>query len=154
MSFALTTQQMHDRTKHVTRRLRWKDLKPMTYLLAVEKSQGLKKGEKVKPIHPIRTINVRREELRRLTDDPVYGAAEVRAEGFPDMTPAQFVEMFCRHNKCTPDDTVTRIVIVHQPGYVETRDGMNAPAHARKKDSTSDPATKARRRAKAALAKL
>lgn len=132
ISFALTTQQMRDRTKRVTRRLAWKTLKPMTYLLAVEKSQGLKKGEKVKPIHPIRTIHVRREPLQAMLDDPYYGAGECIGEGFPSMTPAEFVAMFCKHNKCTPEHYVTRIVFVHQPGYIEKRDGLKPPKHARK----------------------
>lgn len=40
---------------------------------------------------------------------PHYGAQEVILEGFPDMTPPEFVDMFCRHNKCRPDKLVNRI---------------------------------------------
>ena len=37
-------------------------------------------------------------------------AGEVRREGFPEMTPAEFVEFFCRsHSGCTADRPLTRL---------------------------------------------
>lgn len=114
ISFALTTEQFRARTKTVTRRLGWMNLKSGAYLMAVEKAQGLKKGEKVTKLGPIHVIHVRREKLCELTDSPYYGALEVLAEGFPGMTPADFVAMFCRHNKCTPETYVTRILFVYR----------------------------------------
>ena len=37
-------------------------------------------------------------------------AGEVRREGFPEMTPAEFVEFFCRsHSGCTADLPLTRL---------------------------------------------
>lgn len=33
---------------------------------------------------------------------------ECRREGFPSLTPFQFVQMFCEHMKCKPDSEVTR----------------------------------------------
>ncbi|MGN2640598.1 hypothetical protein ACTD5D_31400 [Nocardia takedensis] len=51
-----------------------------------------------------RSHRVRRERLDLITSD------EVRAEGFPDSTPAEFVAFFCRtHTGCTPESVVTRI---------------------------------------------
>lgn len=44
-----------------------------------------------------------------MTDDLDYGRQEVIKEGYPDMTPHEFVEMYCAHNKCTPDDEVHRM---------------------------------------------
>ena len=45
MSYAMTTQQIIDETKDVTRRLGWADLRPGDRVQACEKCQGLKKGE-------------------------------------------------------------------------------------------------------------
>lgn len=109
MSFMLTTQQVRDRTKTVTRRLGWEDLKPGTELCAVEKSQGLKKGEKVKKICVIRVTDVRRETLRLMADDADYGKAEAVKEGFPDLGGYGFALMFCDHNGVEIDEDVTRI---------------------------------------------
>lgn len=114
MSFMLTTQQIRDRTKTVTRRMGWADLAAGTVLNAVVKSQGLKKGEKVETLATIRVIAVHREFLDRLTADPVYGLQECAREGFrisdPMGTPEGFIEGFCAsHKGCKPDSWVTRI---------------------------------------------
>lgn len=110
ISFALTTEQVRNRTKTVTRRLGWKDLKPGTLLQPVEKAQGLKKGERVTKIGgPIRVISVRREPLTDLTEREFYGCDEVVDEGFATLSPGQFVAMFCQHNRFQPSDDVTRI---------------------------------------------
>jgi hypothetical protein len=104
MSFMLTTPQARARTKTVTRRLGWADLKPGTLIQQVEKGQGLGKGGKVRKIHVIEIVSVRSEPLNAITQ------ADVIAEGFPDMTPGEFVAMFCDHNRpCRPDWRVTRI---------------------------------------------
>ena len=65
MSFSMTTEAVRRREKTVTRRLGWWNLQPGTILQAVEKAQGLKKGEHVKPICLIRVVSVTRECLRR-----------------------------------------------------------------------------------------
>lgn len=114
MSFALTTKQVRERTKTVTRRMGWESLRPGYAMQAVVKCQGLKKGEKVEPIAPIETVDVRREPLRRLTDDLDYGFAETTKEGFPEghplHWPSEFVAFFCKsHKGCTPDSIITRI---------------------------------------------
>jgi hypothetical protein len=115
MSFALTTPQILDRSKTVTRRLGWEALKPGTLVQAVEKAQGLKKGETVRKLAVIRATDVRREPLSRLIDDLDYGLAEVAKEGFGDHPWVQgsahgFVELFCNANRpCEPSWTVTRI---------------------------------------------
>lgn len=109
ISFALTTQQFLDGTKTVTRRLGWKNLKPGDVLCAVEKGQGLKRGEKVKKLGMLRVVDVYREPLRVMTRYDGDGDSEVIAEGFPDYFPEAFIAMFCKHNRCTPDTEVTRI---------------------------------------------
>lgn len=110
MSFMLTAQQMRDRTKTVTRRLGWKTLQPGTRLLAVERCQGIKPGQVVEIFGEIEVLRVNREQLGRMTYDDCI------AEGFPELTPAKFVEMFCEHMGCTLMETVTRIEFRHVGG--------------------------------------
>lgn len=103
MSFMLTTEQVRNRIKRVTRRNGWLFLRPGDIVNAVEKGMGLKKGEKVKRICQIKVISVNLEPLNWITK------SELILEGFPDMTTDQFIDMYCKHNKCKPRDTVNRI---------------------------------------------
>lgn len=113
ISFALTTPQFIAGTKTVTRRIGWKGLQPGTVLMAVEKSQGLKKGETVKRLGQIKVVSVEREKLRRMIDERDYGRREVVREGFPQMTAKGFVEFFSDANNCDPHEAiVTRIEFV------------------------------------------
>lgn len=104
MSFKLTTDQVRAGTKTVTRRLGWWTLKPGTVLNACVQCQGLKLGERVEVIRQIRVVGTLTELLQDLSPE------DVEREGFPGMTPTQFVEMFCRtHKGCDPDTVVNRI---------------------------------------------
>lgn len=104
ISFALTTPQFEDGSKDVTRRAGWEHLEAGTVLCAVEKSQGLGKGGKVRRLGMIRVVSVRRERLDEITAD------DVRREGFPAWTPAEFTAFFCKgHKGCTPETVITRI---------------------------------------------
>ena len=109
MSYAMTTRQARNKEKDVTRRNGWKFLKPRDIVQQVVKGMGLKKGEKVEKIHLIRIKSTRWEPLNRMILEPVYGYEECRREGFPDMTPDEFVAMYCKANKCKPDKLVNRI---------------------------------------------
>jgi hypothetical protein len=110
ISFAFTTEQIKARTKTVTRRDGWTFLKAGEVLCAVEKSQGLGKGGKVKRLGMIRVVSVRREPLSALLADTAYGYAECAKEGFPDRTPTVFMEFFCKsHKGVTRDSIITRI---------------------------------------------
>ncbi len=109
MSFMLTTEQFKNQTKTVTRRNGWENLESGTHLMGCEKCQGLKKGEKINRLGEIIILTKRRERLDRMTKEPHYGQTEVIKEGFPDMTPKEFVDFYCTHNKCKPDTLVTRI---------------------------------------------
>ena len=103
MSFAMTTDQIRNRTKTVTRRFGWWFLKPGDIVNAVEKSMGLKKGENIKRICQIRIISTRSEPLNSIDQEDVYD------EGFPDLYPIQFVEMLTSHYGCKPDAICNRI---------------------------------------------
>lgn len=114
MSFALTTEQIRNRTKTVTRRMGWEFLKPGDRVGAVRKGMGLKKGERVEVLTVIVIKSVRREPLRAMTDDLEYGFAECVKEGFPPphkySWPSVFVNFYCRsHRGCTTDTVITRI---------------------------------------------
>ena len=105
LSFAMTTEQIRNRTKTCTRRMRWLFAKAGDVVQPVVKGQGLKKGEHVERIGgPIRFTKVTREFLYGVWRD-----GECAREGFPGMGPAEFVVMFCKVNKCQPGTCVTRI---------------------------------------------
>lgn len=113
MSFSLTTEQMRRREKTVTRRLGWDSIEAGQLICAVEKGMGLKKGETVTRIGVVRVLSVRKEPLWKMIYDHPYGCQEVIKEGFPKMTPREFVEMFCEHNKVEPARPVNRIEFEH-----------------------------------------
>lgn len=83
MSFALTAEQIRDRSKTVTRRMRWHNLRRGDLVRGVVKARGLKEGEKVEELAIIRIRAVSREMLRELIVDPRYGRRECCLEGFP-----------------------------------------------------------------------
>lgn len=103
ISYALTTPQILAETKDVTRRDGWENLKPGELLWAVDKTMGFKKGEKPARLKLIRVKTLRREPLTAITPE------ECVREGFPGMTPAEFIAMYCAKNKRDPDKPVTRI---------------------------------------------
>lgn len=103
ISFFLTQAQFLDRSKDVTRRLRWKYVKVGDVLCGVKKAQGIPKGGKIERLGLIEVVSARREPLSIITPD------DVRREGFPDWTPAQFIEFYSKCNNCNPDEVVTRI---------------------------------------------
>ena len=90
MSFSMTTQQVRDRTKDVTRRKGWVNLKPGDRFWACVKCQGLKRGEKIERIALCEVVSNTKGPLSELTQ------SEVDREGFPNLTPDQFADMFRR----------------------------------------------------------
>mgnify|MGYP002624638330 CR=1 FL=1 len=109
MSFSLTTEQIRNRTKTVTRRKGWEFLKAGDVVNACVKCMGLKPGESIERLCQIRIVDVRREPLHWIERPPDFGMAECEREGFPGMTGMQFVDMFCEHMDCHPADEITRI---------------------------------------------
>lgn len=115
MSFALTTAQILDQSKDVTRRLGWTFLKVGDLLRPVRKCMGLRPGEKLQVLRDsIIVVSLRRERLDRIVTDLDYGIEEIRREGFSDHPiyrwPSEWVQMFCStHKGCIPDTVITRI---------------------------------------------
>jgi hypothetical protein len=121
MSFSMTVEAVRSRSKTVTRRTGWDSLKPGDLVWAVEKSMGLKKGEKVNKLALLRVVSVEWEPLSWLLEDSHYtyysgrnggrydAVAELAREGFPELHPIEFVTMFCETNNCFEDDLVNRI---------------------------------------------
>lgn len=103
ISFSMTEPQLIDGSKTVTRRLGWRGLKAGDHLQAVNKCMGLRKGEQARLLGVIEVVSVRREPLNEMTD------ADCAREGFPLMGPVEFMLMFCKAMKCTPQTEVTRI---------------------------------------------
>ncbi len=103
ISFFHTQEQIRDKSKTVTRRLGWLFLKAGDILNACEKCQGLGRGGKIKRLGQIRVTGVRLELLNAIT------ASDCKREGFPQMSPADFIEFFCDAMGCTPETIVTRI---------------------------------------------
>ncbi len=103
ISFALTTEQFLNRTKTVTRRLGWKNLKAGDIRMGCEKCMGLRPGEKLNRLGLIRAVKVWREPLCDITMD------DVEREGFPGKDCKWFIEMFCREMGGRPYQRVTRI---------------------------------------------
>jgi len=103
MSFSMTTEQIKNRSKTVTRRLGWWFLRPGDRIQAVEKARGLKKGEKLKRLCVIEVVSTRAERVRDITED------DCRREGFPKMTPFEFAVMICRHYNVGPLAKINRI---------------------------------------------
>jgi hypothetical protein len=103
MSFSMTTPQVRAGIKDVTRRLGWWFLKPGDIVNAVEKCRGLKKGEKVKLIRQIKIVSTETQRLYWID------AVDLIREGFPRMTPFDFVVMFMKANRCRFDKEINRI---------------------------------------------
>ena len=111
MSFSMTERQLLDGSKTVTRRLGWVHLKPGDKLLAVRKAQGLKRGERQVVLGTITVVDVRREALDAITRD------DCTREGYPDLSPAQFVDMFRTSfsRRLTSAQEITRIEFTFAP---------------------------------------
>ena len=120
ISCALTKDQIRARTKTVTRRLGWRDLQVGERLQFCEKCMGRKTGEPLVKVAVVEVVSVRREKLRRMTDELFYGIEEVKREGFSYSCHAEkwaacFIQFFCTtHSKglnqpCTPETEITRI---------------------------------------------
>ena len=110
MAFSHTAPQILDRSKTVTRRTGWRRLKPGDLIQAVEKSRGLRKGERVRTLGTLRVVSVRIEPLSRLLNDASYAEDELPREGFPCWSRDEFIEMFVRVNRLKSTTVnVTRI---------------------------------------------
>lgn len=95
MSFFLTTHQILAREKTVTRRAAstWPKLKAGDLLIAIEKGQGLKAGEGHHVLALLEVVSVRLEQLTDIT------AEDCAREGFPEYSPAEFVDFYLRESK-------------------------------------------------------
>lgn len=89
MSFSMTTQQVKDESKTVTRRFGWLDLKPGDRLRPVLKCMGIRRGEKQERLLP----DGRCIEVVKAGEEPlsIMSQEDCIKEGFPEMTPLDFV---------------------------------------------------------------
>lgn len=133
MSVALTEDAVRERRKTVTRRLGWRHLKTGDSLTLCRKVMGRRQGEPIVRLADVEVVSVGFEPLSTIT------AEEVAREGFPDMTPAEFVAFFTASMKCGPDEPVNRIEWRYLGPELDaaspvlcrfTRDGQRHPADA------------------------
>jgi len=114
ISFSLTKDSFSNGSKNVTRRLGWDFLKTGDHLMAVEKAQGLKKGEHITRLGEILIYHISKEPLNDIVKFPrrSSGKSEVEREGFPGWKgkEGEFVKFFCKANQCKPETIVNRIV--------------------------------------------
>ena len=113
MSVTMTEEAVVARRKSVTRRKGWTFLKPGYRLTLCRKVRG-RQGAPLVRLAEVEVVSVRREPLRRLTDNLDYGCAETRLEGFvpgdAGLFPSYFIDFyFVRAQGMSPDDEVTRI---------------------------------------------
>jgi hypothetical protein len=121
MSVAFTEQAVRERRKTVTRRKGWLFAKPGDRITLCRKVMGRKKGEPLERICDVEIVLVTRELLSDLLrTDISNNEGEVAAEGFPDMTPEEFIQrFFVDAQGMSPDDVVTRI----EWRYLDDEDG-------------------------------
>lgn len=98
---------MRARTKTVTRRLGWRWAVPGMRLMACRKVMGRKKGEPLVKLGVIEIVSVRREPLNAITPEDCV------REGFPNLSPIGFCEMFVEAMGCQFGTTITRIEFKH-----------------------------------------
>lgn len=118
MSVAFTEQAVIERRKTVTRRNGWwtdkrgrRIIQPGDTLTLCRKVMGRKPGEPLVRLAEVEVYDVRREPLTDLwSGNTDYGTREMKAEGFPDITPEEFVRRyFTEAQGIQPEDYVTRI---------------------------------------------
>jgi hypothetical protein len=111
MSVRFTQDAVRQRRKTVTRRKGWTFLKPGHQLTLCTKTRGRKAGEPLERITTVEVVDVRRERLGRLLDEPDYAATELALEGMlPPWTAEQFIQSFFTEAQgINPNDVVTRI---------------------------------------------
>ncbi len=92
MSCSMTVEAVRNHTKTVTRRSSWTwvGLKPGDRLTLVEKAQGIPKGGKQVVLAQVEVVANDTVLLREMTQ------AECAAEGFPEMTPDEFIAFWLK----------------------------------------------------------
>lgn len=104
MAFSMTKQQIYDKTKTQTRRFGWRFAKLGMRVCVVEKCQGIGKGNTIVRICVIEVVSTRWEPLNVITQQDVID------EGFPHLTPDEFVRMLADPKHLAYDVEVNRIV--------------------------------------------
>lgn len=110
MSVSHTELAVVERRKTVTRRLGWTFLKPGDRLTLCRKVMGRRHADgSVDPLVRLAEVQVERvwrEPLEQIRHN-VWDIEREGVEGI--VTPAEFVEFYCRTFKVEPSTTVTRI---------------------------------------------
>lgn len=129
MSYYLTVQQYLDGTKDTSRRILhfskrnpkepvgWAKLKVGEHYSAVEKSQGLKKGERVRYLGQNVCVYNKPESLNEIIKRPYREGSErseMEREGLGHLTAKEFVEFFIANSEKNTRPTTVVNVIRHK----------------------------------------
>ena len=106
-SFFLTQEQYRNRTKTVTRRQCKRTPEVGERFMGIVKGQGLKKGEKVQKMHASTYTAVDWIFIWQISKEDVI------KEGFPNWTPLQFINFYCKANRVQPGDVCCRQAFKH-----------------------------------------
>lgn len=112
MSFALTIDQILARTKTVTRRTGWRELRAGDELLAVDRARGVPHSAQ-RVLARLRVLSVERARLFEMLERDAW-KDDAAKEGFPELTAESFVQMFCRAFSCDETIEVARIEFEYQ----------------------------------------
>lgn len=144
ISYALTTPQIIDMSKTVTRRKNWERAKAGVRLQPVDRVMGFKKGEHPQLLipgwHQI-VVSARWEALEDITPE------DVEREGFVGWTTEQFISFYCKHNKGDRKQQVRRIEFRYErdeemPMFSDSIPGEKSTPEQRKKQAEGErPAT-------------
>ncbi len=137
MSFSMTWPRILAGTKTVTRRSGWGDLEPGELFRAVKQGMGLPRGAKVERGPLCRCLSNTPEQVCDLIRRK-NARDEVAREGFPQMTPAQFVAFFVQKMRCQPVTWVNRIAFE----YVDESHLANQGETGERKPPRRRPTTK------------
>ena len=115
ISCAKTIPQVVAQTKTETRRLGWKLARPAWRLIVIERNDYRRGGTPV-ALACVELIHTARERLCDISPDAVV------REGFPEMTPREFIAFFCREMRAAPDVelTVLRWRYLREPDLSES----------------------------------
>lgn len=116
MSVAFTEQAVVERRKTVTRRKGWWRDKNGRELLVVgdrltlcRKVMGRKPGEPLVRLVDVEVVSLRRERLDEILWRLDYGEQEMVLEGFPGMSPNDFIATYFTPQGIALTDDITRI---------------------------------------------
>lgn len=102
LDFPYTKKYIKNRVQTVTHRVECPDIQPGDLFIACEKFEDNEPCNILRH-HQLRVVNKREEKLCNISQEDIY------KEGFPNVTIAEYLDLFKRRYKCKDEQVVTRI---------------------------------------------